>query len=59
LAPISSSISRWAAKPIISRSTSASALFSTSALKSIMTSVIFGSLVRVDVRNPTLPKNRR
>ena len=36
---------RWAAKPIISRSKSASALFSISPRKAIMSSVIFGLLV--------------
>jgi transposase-like protein len=41
------SISRSAANPIISRSTSASGLFSTSARRSIIGSVIFGSSVQV------------
>ncbi len=43
-APTSSSISRSAAKPIMSRNTSASALFSTRTRRLIISSVIGGSL---------------
>ena len=59
LAPTSSSISRSAAKPIISRRMSASGVFSTSARRFIISSVIGGSSVCVEIRNPTLPENRR
>jgi hypothetical protein len=45
--PTSSSIRRWAAKPIISRSRSASGAFSISARKLIISSVIDGLSVRL------------
>jgi hypothetical protein len=58
--PTSSSIRRCAAKPIISRSTSASALFSANARRLIMASVIGGlpgsGLV---AHNPILTRHRR
>src|SRR4051794_12806104 len=46
----SSSIRRCAAKPTISRSKSASELFSSSVRRLIISSVIVGSLVRVEVQ---------
>jgi len=58
-APTSSSINRSAAKPIVSRKTSASGVFSTSARRLIISSVIGGSSVCVGRRNPILPANRR
>src|SRR5207253_183938 len=48
----SSSIRRCAAKPTISRSKSASELFSSSVRRLIISSVIVGSLVRVEVQRP-------
>src|SRR6516162_11428992 len=48
----SSSISRCAAKPTISRSKSASELFSSKVRRRIISSVIVGSLVRVKVWRP-------
>jgi hypothetical protein len=51
----SSSISGCAAKPIRSRNKSASGVFSKSARRFIMSSVISGSLNQVVCRNPTLP----
>jgi hypothetical protein len=55
----SSSIRRWAAKPIISRNRSASGVFSTSVRRFIISSVIGGSSVALACRNPILPANRR
>lgn len=46
-------------KPIISRRRSASEVFSTSARRFIMASVIGGLSVQVGCRNPTLPQDRR
>jgi hypothetical protein len=57
--PISISISRSAAKPIIWRKTSASGAFSRRARRLIISSVIGGSSVAVVIRNPILPTNRR
>jgi hypothetical protein len=55
--PTSSSIRRSAAKPIISRNKSASALFSTSERTFIMSLVIGCLSVRLVLNNPTLPEN--
>ena len=54
--PTSSAISFSAAKPIISRSKSASALFSTSERRFIMSSVIGDLSIRLVFNNPTLPE---
>src|SRR5215467_12201038 len=51
----SSSISRWAAKLIISRNRSASGVFSTTARRFMMSLVIGSSSNQVDVHNPTVP----
>ena len=59
LAPTSISISRSAAKAIMSRRISASGAFSTSARRFIISSVIGGSSVAFEIRNPNLPENRR
>ncbi len=45
------SIRRWAEKPIISRSKSVSAVFSSRHRRSMFSSVIVGSLVGVEIRN--------
>ena len=58
-APTSSSISRLAAKPIISRKSSASGAFSTRLRRSIISSVIGSLLLGLAIRNPTLPENAR
>lgn len=55
----SGSISRWAAKPIISRNRSASEVFSTRVRRFIISSVIGDSSNQVGVSNPTLPTNHR
>lgn len=54
--PTSSSISFSAAKPIVSQNELASALFSTSERRLIMSSVIDGLSIRLSLNNPTLPK---
>ncbi len=54
----SSFIRRRALKPIISRTKSVSAVFSSMSRRVIVSSVIVGTLVGVDVRNQILPKTR-
>ena len=54
--PLPTPSALWAPKPIISRRKSASALFSISPRRAMISSVILSSLVRVGVSNLSLPK---